>query len=210
MAQFILGWDNTGALAQPNAIGQRVSYRRKDVGGTWLIAGFSPTNDLPVAAITATSPVLTNNVVYEFKVETLCTINGPSANSNGLIEQIGFACFAPIVSFTDIASTITFDITNLNITKMRFTLRKTSDSSIVNAPTVVVAAGNFISRTVSGLTASTGYYWEVEYYAYLNVVEVISSDVSYLNVKCGPFSFTTAAPTTCPAPEDLSVDGIAP
>lgn len=209
MAQFILNWDNTAALADANATGQRVSYRRKDVGGSFLITGFSPANDLPKSATTATSPVLTNNVVYELKVQTLCTVNGPTDNSNGIIEQIGFVCIEPEITQTDIASTITISILGLNITKARFTLRKQSDSSIVDGPTVVVAAGNFISRTAAGLTASTGYYWEVELYATINGVEVISSDAAYLNAVCGPYEFETEAPTTCPAPQDLTVDAIA-
>ena len=174
------------------------------------MTGFSPANDLLVAAITATSPVLTDNVVYEFIVETLCTKNGPTNNSNGIIEQIGFSCLTPVVSQTDVASTITLNITGLNITKARFTLRKTSDSSIVSAATIVAASGNFITRTVAGLAASTSYYWQVEIYATINGVEIISSNVAYLNALCGPYTFITNAPTTCPAPDNLIVDSVAP
>ena len=91
MAQFTLNWDNTALLLEPNVIGQRAYYRRKDVGGTYISAGFSPVNDLPTSAVTTVSPALLDNVVYQFKVETLCTVNGPTVNSNGVIDQIDFA-----------------------------------------------------------------------------------------------------------------------
>lgn len=205
MANFILNWDNTAVLAEPNAIAQRALYRRKDVGGSFISSGFTPINDLPKSAITTTSPNLLNNVVYEFKIQAICTENGPTDNDNGIQEQIKFACITPNVSATDVASTITIDVTNLNITKARFTLRLASDNSLV-AQSTVLAAGGFITKTQTGLTASTGYYWQVELYATVNGIEVISSSPSYLNTVCGPYNFSTEEPTSCPAPEDLIVE----
>ena len=209
MAQFTLNWDNAGVLAEPNAIGQRAAYRRKDVGGAFITTGFTPANDMATSINSATSPnSLLENVVYEFKVSAICTENGPTDNNNGIVEQIIFSCILPDVTQTDVASTITLDVTGLNITQARFTLRKQSDNSVVNGPTIVAAIANSITKTATGLTPSTGYYWQVELYATINGVEVVSSSASYLNAVCGPYNFNTDAATSCPAPEDLVVSGV--
>lgn len=205
MAVFTLNWDNTLTLASPNTLAQRASYRRKDVGGAWITAGFTPANDMLKTAITALSPDLLVNVLYEFRVQAICTTNGPTTNSNGIREQIIFACIAPATSQSDVAATASISTVGLNITKVRFTLRKTSDNSIVGGPTTITVAGDLAQTTVTGLTASTSYYWQIELLATVNGVEVVSSAIDYLNAVCGPYSVTTAAPAACQAPEDLEV-----
>lgn len=210
MAQFTLNWDNTALLLEPNVIAQRAYYRRKDVGGAYISSGFTPVNDLPVAAVTTVSPALLENVVYQFKVETLCTVNGPTINSNGVIEQIKFLCITPEINSTDVASNIVVNAVGTNITKIRFTLRKESDDSIVHGPIVVlpVDAGNMYTTTAIGLTAATEYYWQYEMYAVINGIEVISSDVAYLGAVCGEYPTTTEAVTSCTAPESLAVTNV--
>ena len=208
MAQFTLQWNNSAALANSNAISQRVSYRQKSVGGSFITTGFSPSNDLAVSVTTANTPTLSDNVVYEFIVQTICTTGGPTNNDNGIVEAIQFGCINPSISKTDTASTINLDVTGTNITKARFTLRKTSDNSVVSGPTVVLVSGNAASTTATGLTASTSYYWQIELYAIVGGVEVISSSGSYIGSPCGPYSFNNDAPPQCPAPTNLTVSAI--
>jgi hypothetical protein len=196
MAQFTFLWGNTDVLASSNATGQRASYRQKTVGGTWLTSGFTPTNDLTKSAVTVQSPVVTNNVVYEFKLECLCTQNGPTSNDNGIIEQIGFSCITPNLVNTSTTSTATIDLTNTDITKISFELRKASDNSLVFGPVIVARIGNSAQAVAAGLTASTNYYWKTSLIATVNGVEVNSSGTGYINSLCGPFNFTTSvAPT---------------
>lgn len=209
MAQFTLNWDNTAVLAHPNSTGQRASYRQKSVGGAWITVGFTPTNDLPKTATTTDSPnSLLTNVVYEFKIESLCTVGGPTINDNGIREAIEFACITPVTGVTETTSTITLDVTGLDITKARFTLRKASDNTIVYGPTTVNRIGDSIMLQAVGLTGSTNYYWQVELYATVNLIEVISSQVNYLGVVCSPYPITTDAPAICDPITSLSVSSI--
>lgn len=206
MPVYTLNWDNTVVLSSPNVIAQRAGYRRKDVGGAWITTGFTPTNDLLKTAITALSPNLLANVVYEFRVQAICTTGGPTTNSNGIVEQIIFVCLTPATSQADVSASISLNVTGLNITKAKFTLRKTSDNSIVYGPATIVAAFNTIQTTATGLVASTSYYWQVELIAVVNGIEVLSSAVNYLNAVCGPYTVVTTAPAACVAPGVLTVN----
>lgn len=210
MAVFTLNWDNTVLLAAVNAVAQRVGYRRKDIGGSWITTGFTPTNDLLKTAITALSPDLLVNVVYEFRVQAICTTNSPTINANGIQEQICFACIAPTTTQADTSATASVSTIGLNITKVRFTLRKTSDNSIVGGPTTITVVSNVAQTTITGLIASTSYYWQIELIAVINGVEKVSSAAVYLNSVCGPYTISTTAPAACPAPEDLEVLANAP
>jgi len=195
MAQFTLEWDATQVITNPNATGQRVLY--KEVGNsTWLDTGFTPANPLPTTANTVQFPVPEDNIVYEFIVEASCSVNGPTGNDNGPQELISFACITPTITKTDIASTISLDVTDLDITKARLTLR-TAANVLVGPAVVANRVGSTISTTKTGLTGSTNYYWQVELYATVQNVEVKSSDQGYLGMACSPYPFTTDAPPVC-------------
>lgn len=196
MAQFTLNWVNT-ISTNPNVINLRASYKAKS-SPTWLTAGFTPTNDLDKTAITADTPnTLLDNVIYQTKVETICTSGGPTINDNGIREQVSFAAISPGLTETSTTGTITIDLTGTDITKARFTLRKASDNSIVLAPTIVSKSGSSVTYTKTGLTGSTNYYWQVEFYTTINSIEVISSDGAYTGAVFSPYAFTTDAPPVC-------------
>lgn len=204
-AQFTLNWDNTAISGSGNVTGQTVSYRKKLVGGSFITTGFTPANNLAKTVNSATTPnTLSFNGIYEFQVVTLCTINGPTPNSNGIIEQISFACLTPTITFTDVTGRIVLNITGLDISRARFTLKKTSDNSIITGPININPVGSTITADATGLTSNTGYYWEHELYTTVNGVEVISSAVAYLNGVCTT-SFTTLTTVSCPAPDTLVV-----
>lgn len=205
MGVFTLNWDNTLLLANANSIAQRASYRRKDVGGAWITGGFTPLNDMLKTVNTALSPNLLDNVLYEFRVQGICTVGGPTINTNGVKEQIGFACIVPSMSQTDVAATASINTTGLNITKVIFTLRRLSDNVIVGGPTTITVVGNLAQTTMTGLTDTTGYYWQIQLIAVVEGVEVVSSAIEYLGTVCGPYTFDTTAPPACQAPEDLEV-----
>jgi hypothetical protein len=195
MGQFTLNWDNSAVLASANSTGQRASYRQKSVGGAFNTGGFAPANDLLTSASTVLSPVVLNNVVYEFIIENLCSSGGPTLIDNGIQEQIAFSCIGLNVVKDHESSTATIDLTNTDITKVRFILRKSSDNTIVYGPNDIVriSGANSISVTATGLTASTTYYWQVILFAVVNGVEVNSSMPAYINDVCGPTLVTTDA-----------------
>ena len=68
MAQFTLNWFAAPVMVNPNATGQRALYIQKSIGGSFLTTGFIPSNDLPKPQESVTSPVLSNNIIWEFKI----------------------------------------------------------------------------------------------------------------------------------------------
>jgi len=197
MAQFSLSWDNSAVLTNTNSISQRCSYKLR-TSGTWLTTGFTPANDMAKTVITANSPSgLSNNVVYQFKVENICTSGGPTINDNGIQEDINFSCISPTLTETSTTGTLVIDTTDTDIIAARITLKLALDNSIIMAPTIINAVSNTITANATGLTVSTNYYWQIELYAIVNNVTVISSDPSQMGSICSPYPFTTGTPPVC-------------
>lgn len=197
MAQFNLNWYNARVLTNPDATAQRASYRQKSVGGAFISAGFTPANDLPIYASTVRSPVLTDNVIWQFKIQAICTDNGPTDNDNGLIEGLKFACLSEAVVPDKTQVTSSFNLAGTDITKVGFILKKQSDNSIVEANVIVPRSGNGVSHTTTGLTPSTGYYYTYIYYATVNGVEV-ASDTYAAGITCNGANFNTLADVCIP------------
>lgn len=208
MSQFTLNWNAGDLVGNTNCISQSALYRYRLVGGSFISTGFSPANPLATTAITVDSPTLNENQVIQFEIQVGCTLSGPSYNDNGIQEVIEFAEIVPTITETDNSSTITIDATNTDITKAKFTLRKSSDNSIVGTPTVITKSGSSISYTQSSLNYSTNYYWQVETYATVNSIEVVSSDPVYVGSPFSPYPFTTSAPAVCNPTTSLTVSSI--
>jgi hypothetical protein len=184
MAQFNLTWFNTAVIINPNVTGQRVSHRKKSLGGVFSATGYTPANDLPKTASASLSPALADNTVWEFKVEAYCTVGGPTINDNGLQEGLKFTCLVPTLSKTTNTATINLNVTGLDITQATFILHLTSDDSVVSGPTTVARTGSAITHTVTGLTPDTDYYWEFIQYAIVDGAEIASNDADQLNASC--------------------------
>lgn len=200
-------WNNAAILASINTTGQRASKRIKAIGGAYDATGFTPANDMAKAIDAAQVTVLSNRV-YEVIVEALCISGGPTPNDNGPIEAIDFACILPSFDPTHNAIDVVLDLTDTDISKIRVKLRKQLDNTLVGTFTAS-RVSNAATATFTGLTASTAYWVEIEFYAVVNGVEVISSDAFYLGSVCGTnitaYQVATTAPPACPAPTDLEV-----
>lgn len=182
---LVLSWDNTVLLANANVLAVRAYWRLKTVGGAFNTTGFSPANDMNKSIVTTSFTVSSSNVnkVFEFKISSICSEGGPT--DNGLVEGIVFSCIVPsLVSYTNRVD-VDINFTGTDITKVRYTLKKQSDNSIVGGPIIVNVVANNAPHSFTGLIANTGYYLEVELYATVNGTEVISSAANYLNAVCG-------------------------
>jgi len=191
MAQFNLTWFNTAVVINPNSTGQRVSHRQKSVGGVFTTTGYTPANDLPKTASASQSPILANNIVWEFKVEALCEEGGPTINDNGLQEGLKFACLVPSLSQTTDTATIVLNVAGLDIHQATFILHLDADDSVVSGPTTVARVGNSISHTATGLDPDTEYYWEFIEYAIVDGSEIASNNANQLNASCESVTFET-------------------
>lgn len=195
MSTFTLNWNNSLVLANVNAINQRAYYRIKTVGGSFLTTGFTPSNDMSTAVVSATLTG-TANKIYEFKIAAVCTSGGPTYNDNGIVEQIVFQCITPTsLVATQTTATIVVNFSSTDITKAKWSIRKQGDNSLVQA--VITTVSGSTSHIFTGLTSNTAYYVTVEYYTTINGSEVISSSSSYLNSICGGnvsgYQITTSA-----------------
>lgn len=198
MAQFNLNWTpNINA----NVISQRAEYRQKSVGGAFITSGFNPANDLSTSATTTQTPLLLDNVIYEFRIANICSEGGPTYNDNGIIESITFDCPVPSVTSTD--TSITANITGLptDITKVIFRLYASDGTTLVQGPTTVTTSSGNASLIFSGLSSSTTYVVATQIAANVNGSEVTSTCITGNTA-----SIATQAPATCPAPTNLSVD----
>ena len=203
MAIFHCSWDNTTIANNSNVVYQRLSWREKSVGGVFNTSSVIPANDLDKTISSVDFISATSNKVYEFILEVFCSLGGSTQNSNGIVEKISFECLLPqTTGILDTTASLNFDLSNTDITKIKLTLKLQSDDSIVSSATVN-RSGNSLNHTFSGLTPVTGYYFELEYYANVNGIEVISSSPSFLGSVCGGnitnYSFSTSeeiVPTT--------------
>jgi len=191
MAQFNINWFNTAIILNPSSEEVRVLHRQKSVGGDYSYIGYTPANDLPKTASTSQSPILANNIVWEFRVETQCGEGLTTPNDNGNQEGLKFACLTPSISETETTATIVLNVTGLDITSGTFTLRKVSDDSVVSGPTTVARVGIAITHTATGLIAATGYYWDYVVYAIVNGSQIQSNSINQLNSSCFSIDFTT-------------------
>jgi len=201
MAQFTLIWNSDSLATNANATSQNALYRYRLVGGSYISAGFTPSNPLGISATTSDSPVLDTNKVIQFKVQAICTANGPTDNDNGVVEVIEFAAIVPTITKDTDSSDIVLNVTGFDITKAKFTLRKASDNSIVGTPTIVNKSGSSISFSQSSLSYSTNYYWQVELYATVNSIDTVSEVFS-------PYPFTTDAPAVCDPVTAMTITSI--
>lgn len=208
MAQFTLIWNNASLLANANDISQQALYRYKQIGGNYISTGFTPANDLAKTVSTVDSPILNDNKVIQFKTTALCTSGGPVDNDNGIQEAIEFSEVIPTIAHTDNSSSISLDVTGLDITKARLTLRKSSDNTIVGAAIIANNINNTIQASQNGLVYSTNYYWQVELYATVNNIEVKSSDIDYRGSLFSPYPFMTNAPAVCNPATAVTVSSI--
>lgn len=206
MGQFTLVWDNSTLNSNPNITTQRASYKYKpDIGHTtpFLTDGFTPANDFSKTLNTVDSKVLDDNKVIQFKIQSICNVGGPIDNSDGIKEGISFACVAPDITKTDTTLSLTVGLGASNITKVRYTLRKASDDSVVAMVTTSTFTSSYMTGPITGtfqalgLLPSTNYYLQLEFYANVNNIEVISSDPIYLGIPCSPYAFTTDPSPTC-------------
>jgi hypothetical protein len=194
MGNINLAWNNSDVTAAAGVTAVRLSKRIKAIGGVWDTSGFTPSNDIDKTLAAAVSAV-TNNRVYEYKLESVCSGGDLVPNLNGVIEQIFFACVNPSIAKTHNSAYVTVALGSTDITKIRVTLKKESDDTTVQTITTFKIGSNAIAH-FSSLTPSTAYYVQIELFANVGGVEVVSSGTGYIEAVCGgtaAFDFTTEA-----------------
>lgn len=206
-----LKWNNLAVQNSLSATGQRISKRLKSEGGSYDTLNFSPANDLAKTVSAATATVL-DNKIYQFIVQSLCTFGGPVGNDNGPVEGIGFGCILPVVQSTHSSVSVTVNVANTDIQKARIKIRTVNNFTQVGL-LIVARSNDLLVANFTGLEAATNYFVEVEFYAVINGVEIISSNENFLNTVCGGnitgYKVTTGNPPSCPIPIGLQIQSLA-
>lgn len=179
MATIDLSWDNTAVNASGNTTGQRASKRIKAVGGAWSTSGFVPANDMAKTVNSAVATI-TGNRVYEFKVEALCVVGGPTINDNGIQEGIVFECIGGAESDGGVNSgdlrfrVVDFDTNAPDINFVKFALYDSTNTTLLQTTAALPNSAN-IEHTFTGLTPGEVYVVRVIYGALVNGVQTWSS-----------------------------------
>lgn len=202
MANFSIDWDNSQVNASSNALNQRVSKRispdsnNPGATPTFSTAGFTPTNDMNKSVSHATTTGLAN-VLYEFKVEAICTTGGPTINNNGVRQEIVFECIPVTLivntSAPDSSLKASINTIGLDITKVRYILKDGITNAIISSQIINTNQIGLTTATFTGLTANHPYYASAEFYSIVNGVEVISTGTGYAIGAC--FSSTVSTET---------------
>lgn len=202
-SQFTFNW-----TPAPDAVSQLAKWRVKNVDIGWHIEFVTPANPLGPSIDEAVLYTDDNdfrikeNTIYQFQVDSFCTESTElpfNSNTNGIVEKISLLdrfdenYGIGSQSITNITTTSAKLSLNFNghpfLTKIRIRTKKVSDSTLVSDNTYDVlqyispsVTNGIQTFTVSGLTANTNYYWELEFYSVVNGVEVKSTDIGQISV----------------------------
>lgn len=183
--------------ASSNNINQQVKKRIKGLT-PWDTAGFTPSNNL-APNVSAATTVLQPNTIYEFQVDTLCTIGGPTSSTTR--ESIVFNCSSvPAFTGSSFSSTTinpgvlpTFAGSNTLNYYVVYLYNSTGTTLLQTSASV-----NFGSPApqFTGLIGSTTYILKFALFAIVN-----GSNNS--STQCASSSFTTSPTFVCIAPTGL-------
>lgn len=204
-AIFQLNWNISNTENDPNTSTQKALYKKRlDGAGAPFLDGiegglpFNPPNPISKNVSATQSGSLSDNAVYQFKIQTICGVNGPVDNMDGIFEAINFICIEPTATFTYNQATITIPVSGTpDIIKAKIKLTNTTTGVVLVNNVVVSASGSNITYTKTGLSPSTSYRWDITLGANVN-----SAD-KYSVTACAK-SFITSPLPQCDSVTSLS------
>ncbi len=178
-----------------NSLSYNVRYRIVNTAIWTVLAGPNTTRQL--------SNLLPSST-YEWQVQSNCS-NTPNTSVSPYSTSIFFStlpnsvgCNAPIAvtesNITNTSALLSWNLTGASSYRIRYKLNTSS--------TWLFKSSNTNSKTISGLVSGSIYTWQVR------SICIDSSGVSVKSPWSAARTFTTLAPTTCPAPQGLSVGNI--
>lgn len=178
------------------SLSYNVRYRIANTN-IWTVST-GPNTTLPLSNL---SPSTT----YEWQVQAICS-NTPNTSLSPYSSSVFFStlpnsigCNAPI-ALTETNITNTSALLNWNSTgATSYRIRYRASTST----TWIYKSSNTNSKTISGLIAGTTYNWQARSIC-------ISSGVTTKSPWSTTRTFTTLAPSNCPAPQGLSIGNIFP
>lgn len=182
MASATLTWNAPGGT---NSTNQTVKYRLFGASSWTAFSVVSPSTN------TATITGLLDNKIYEFQVDNMCTVGGPSSSS--IDRKIKIIC--PNITPTPSYNSVSYSFTHVggDVTKYDVSLYQADGVTLLGTKSHTSPSGT-MSDVFNGLSGSTGYKIKVTVYA--------GVDFSFSSV-CAPVSFTTGATPICNAPTSV-------
>ena len=192
MATFNLSW-TAPVLTNSTVTNQRVEYRQRNIGPFINNTNnISPLNDLSNTAIAAVINNLTDNMIYEFRVLSVCPGGVTNVNGNGVQENINFFCIPPTANTaTDTSITVVVAPLPSDINKVTFNI---GTGNVFATPVNGVA-----THTFPNLTPGLSYTITAQLTATLK-----TGDKTSTFADCS-VTRSTAPATSCTAPNNLVV-----
>ena len=170
MANYNISWT---PATNGSTISQNVEYK-KSVDSTWTVS----TNVSAVTNIAVINSLL-DNVVYDFRVSSLCDFGGPSPSSP--FSLIKFIC--PTVTLSKTTNQVSYSFTHPGGSISSVTVDLLSSSSVV-LQTQTPAAGTPVTGVFNGLTPGTAYKVRVKLIAGSFNQTCSAQDITTDNLVC--------------------------
>ena len=215
MANIALTWNPAN---NANSISQRASAIAKVNGLTPNItSNFSPVNDMAKTITSAIYNTSNPNLVYRFMVETICTTGGPISNTNGIQEQIFFACLPNNSILAEVNGNtikvkvikgqylsvdgVSYPNGTSSIEGAEFTLYNSNNTVLISGPHLGVETGTGATLgyeyIFGGLAISTQYTIRYVLSSTINSNPVRSDASQYLAAPCINLVTTTGTAGNC-------------
>lgn len=172
MANYNITWVPS---SNGSAISQNIEYK-KSIDSTWTIhSNVSPVTN--IGSITG----LDDNVIYDFRVSSVCLYGGPTPSSP--FSLIKIVC--PVVTLTKTFNSVSYSFPHPGGSISGFTVELLSSTSVIlftQTPTI----GATMTGTFSGLTPSTAYKVRLKVTAGSFSQTCAPQDITTDNPVCDP------------------------
>jgi hypothetical protein len=145
-------------------------------------------------ATTETVTGLSNNVIYDFRINTAC--NGGTATSSPVVQRINIIC--PTVTVTATSTTLAYSFPEIGGSVGTYSVKLFNSAGTSELSSQTPIGTTTLTGTFTDLTASTGYK-----------IRVVPTAGTITKTDCAFTTGTTSAPPVCNAPTGVTADLVA-
>jgi hypothetical protein len=145
-------------------------------------------------ATTETVTGLSNNVIYDFRINTAC--NGGTGTSSPVVQRINIIC--PTVTVTATSTTLAYSFPEIGGSVGTYSVKLFNSAGTSELSSQTPIGTTTLTGTFTDLTASTGYK-----------IRVVPTAGTITKTDCAFTTGTTSAPPVCNAPTGVTADLVA-
>jgi len=145
-------------------------------------------------ATTETVTGLSDNLIYDFRINTGC--NGGTSTSSPVVQRINIIC--PTVTVTATSTTLAYSFPEIGGSVGSYSVKLFNSAGTSELASSTPTGTTTLSGTFTALTASTGYK-----------IRVVPTAGTITKTDCAFTTGTTSAPPVCNAPTGVTADLVA-